>query len=290
MVASRWGVRGSLSPYDITAIRFGIAGLLLMPVAIKRGLAIGPYGLKGGFILAFLIGAPYTNIAVAGMQFAPASHASTVINGTMLMLTTVVGIHGLREKTSKMRLLGVACSLAGIFCMLAAKSSSNISQQWFGHICFIISGLMWGGYALLVRAWKTEAMHAAAVVCVFSLLLYLPLYLLFVHSHIGLDNWHEVAFQSFYQGMLTGVIALVSFNHGIRILGASHASAFIPLVPVLSTLLAIPILHEMPSMLEWAGVAAVSSGVFLASGVLSLQGRNRQVATACEAGAAIEGN
>jgi drug/metabolite transporter (DMT)-like permease len=269
MVISRYGVKGSLTSYDITAIRFGVAGALLLPVAIKRGLAVGPYGLKGGLLLAILIGAPYTNLAIAGMVFAPASHASTLINGTLLVLTTAVGIHGLKEETSRLRLLGVACSLIGIACMLAAKSATSSPMQWFGHLLFIISGLMWGSYTLLVRAWRADAMQAAAAVCVFSLIFYLPFYLLFAQSHIGLSNWREVAFQAVYQGLLTGVIALVSFNTGIRLLGASHAGAFIPLVPVLATILAIPVLGEVPSVLEWTGVAAVSSGVFLASGVLS---------------------
>ena len=269
MVASRYGVKGTLSAYDITAIRFGVAGVLLLPVALRKGLAIGPYGLAGGALLAICIGAPYTNLAVAGMRYAPASHASTVINGTLLVLTTVVGIYGLKEATSRMRLLGVACSLIGIFCMLAATSAASSPGQWIGHLLFIASGLMWGTYTLLVRAWKADPLHAAAIVCVFSLLGYLPPYLLFATSHIGLSNWHAVAFQAFYQGVLTGVIALISFNTGIRLLGASHAGAFIPLVPVLSTLLAIPILSETPSALEWAGVVAVSCGVLLASGILS---------------------
>jgi drug/metabolite transporter (DMT)-like permease len=269
MVASRYGVKGSLSASDITVIRFGVAGMLLLPVAIRKGLAVGPYGIRGGALLAICIGAPYTNLAVEGMAYAPASHASTVINGSLLILTTVVGIHGLKEPTSRLRLAGVAFSLIGIGCMLAAKSATSSPHQWIGHLLFVISGLMWGTYTLLLRAWRTDALHAAAAVCVFSLIGYLPLYLLFAQSHIGLANWREVAFQAVYQGVLTGVVALISFNHGVRILGASHASVFIPLVPVLSTLLAIPILHEIPSALEWAGVAAVSSGVLLASGVLS---------------------
>ncbi len=287
-VASRYSVRGALTAYDITAIRFGVAGLLLLPVALKRGLAIGPWGLKGGMLLAFLIGAPYTNIAVAGMRYAPASHASTVITCTLLITTTVVGIWIMGEKTSRIRLTGVAFSVMGIACMLAAKSGPDNPGHWLGHLMFVTSGAMWAGYTLLTRAWKLDAVHAAAVVCVFSMLGYIPLYLLFMQSHIGLNNWHEVAFQTVYQGVLTGVVALLSFNHGIRILGASHAGAFVPLVPVLSTLLAIPILGEMPTVLEWTGVAAVSSGVLLASGVFGRRSSRLEVQTS-EAGAIAEG-
>jgi len=268
MVVSRLAVKGALTPYDITAIRFTTAGLLLLPVVIRKGLAIGPWGVASGFLLSLLIGAPYTLIATMGMKFAPASHASTVINGTLLVLTTAVGIHGLREETSQLRLAGVACSVIGIICMLVAKSAYGSADQWVGHLLFMVSGLLWGGYTLLARAWRVDSRHAAAVVCVFAMIMYMPLYLLFAKSHIGLGNWHEVAFQCVYQGLLTGVIAFITFNIGIQILGALRTGAFIPLVPVLSTLLAIPVLGEIPTLLEWAGVAAVSFGVFLASGIL----------------------
>lgn len=278
MVASRYGVTGTLTAYDITALRFGVAGLLLVPVAIKRGLSVGPWGLKGGFVLAILIGAPYTNIAIAGMQFAPVSHASTVINGSLLILTTIVGIRYLKEPTSISHLLGVGFSLAGIICMLVATGDKAPSpSQWIGHIFFIISGLMWGGSVLLVRAWRADPLQVATSVCVISMLFYMPLYLLFAHPHMGLYNWHEVAFQGIYQGVINSIAAFITFNMSIHLLGASRVGAMTPLVPVLSTLLAIPILHEFPSLLEWSGVAAVSFGVFLASGALSWRPRKRVV-------------
>jgi drug/metabolite transporter (DMT)-like permease len=267
MVASRFAVKGTLTPYDITAIRFTVAGLILSPIVLRKGLAIGPWGWKSGLLLSLMIGAPYTLLATAGMKYAPASHASTLINGSLLILTTLVGIHGLRESVSKMRIIGVTFSACGIVCMLVARSATSGELQWLGHILFVVSGLMWGGYTLLVRAWKVDAMHCASVVCVLSMLTYMPFYLTLVHSHIGMENWHEVAFQGMYQGVLTGVVAFVTFNIGVHILGAVRTGAFIPLVPVLSTLLAIPVLGEMPSPLEWTGVGAVSLGVLLASGV-----------------------
>jgi drug/metabolite transporter (DMT)-like permease len=268
-VASRFAMKGMLTAYDITAIRFTTAGVIFLAVAIRRGLSIGPWGWRSGLLLAALMGAPYTLLAVAGMRFAPASHAGTVINGSLLVLTTIVGIHGLRETTSLPRLVGVACSIGGIICMLAAKSTLvSTPDQWKGHLLFIASGLMWGTYTVLVRGWKLDAVHAAATVCVYSMLIYMPIYLLFLPSHMTLAHWHEVAFQSFYQGVLTGVLAFITFNRGIHILGASRAGAMTPLVPVLATLLAIPILGEVPTPLEWTGVFAVSFGVFLGSGIL----------------------
>ena len=38
IVVSRLGVRTSLTPWDVAAIRFAVAGLLLLPYALKKGL------------------------------------------------------------------------------------------------------------------------------------------------------------------------------------------------------------------------------------------------------------
>lgn len=268
VVVSRYGVQSTLTAYDITAIRFTVAGILMLPVMLRKGFSVGPWGVWSALLLSVLIGACYTNVVVAGMKFAPVSHASTVNAGTFLTIITVVGIHGLREHVSKLRLIGVMLSLTGIGVMLFARDAGAGDKQWLGHLCFIAGGAMWSSYVLLTRAWRADAIHAAAAVCVFSMLTYMPLYLLFADHHIGLYNWHDVALQFVYQGILTGVVALISFNHAVHILGAARAGAFVPLIPAISTLLAVPTLHEVPSLVEILGIATVSIGVFLASGAV----------------------
>lgn len=270
VVVSRFGVKGALTPYDITAIRFTTSGLILLPVILRKGLRIGPWGIWSGLLISALMGACYTNIVISGLKYAPVSHASTVNSGTFLIIITLIGIHGLREHVPRLRLFGVLCSLAGIGIMLMAKNTGADSPyQWLGHLCFMTGGAMWAVYVMLARAWKLDPLHAAAVICVLSMLTYMPVYLIYMDSHISIANWREVALQSVYQGLLTGVLALVIFNKGVHILGAARAGSLIPLIPAISTLLAIPVLHEFPSVTEWVGILAVSFGVFLASGVVA---------------------
>ena len=268
MILSRYSVRGSLTAYDITALRFGVAGIILLPVVLRRGIAIGPYGKKGGLWLALMMGAPYNTIAIAGMHYAPASHAASIINTTMLTLATLFGIFALREKITPLRLAGVLASISGIGCMLFASQLIPEADAWIGSLFFVIAGTMWTLYTLSLRAWQADPLHATAVVCVLSLLVYLPIYLVFIPSHIGIHNWQEVALQAFYQGFVNSVLALLCFNRGVRLLGATTTSAFLPLVSIFSTLLAIPLLQEIPNALEWSGIFLASCGVFLSTGII----------------------
>ena len=59
-----------LQTYDIVALRFGVAGLVLLPVAARRGLAIASVGPDWPIIAGL---APYVLMAASGLRFAPAA-------------------------------------------------------------------------------------------------------------------------------------------------------------------------------------------------------------------------
>lgn len=269
-VSSSYSVRAGLTAYDLTALRFGTAGLVMLPIALRKGLRIGPWGIWGGLALAATMGATYNTITVTGMRFAPTSHASGIIINTMLVLTTAGAVLFLKERTTKLRLCGIAISLAGIGCLLYAQGngSSTPDELLLGHGLFLLGGMIWAFHALFIKAWKADPIHVTAVVCVISAVLYMPVYYLFLPSGIGRHNYTEAAAQAVYQGIINSVCATFCFNRAIRLIGASTTSAFLPLIPVLSTLVAIPVMNEVPVQIEWLGLALAGVGVLLATGFL----------------------
>src|SRR5918996_5420118 len=52
IVVARLGLRTSLAPEDITAIRFAVAGPILLPYLLRRGLALDRLGWRGVLLLA----------------------------------------------------------------------------------------------------------------------------------------------------------------------------------------------------------------------------------------------
>jgi drug/metabolite transporter (DMT)-like permease len=71
----------------------------------------------------------------------------------------------------------------------------------------------------------------------------------------------ELVWQTLWQGVLIGCIALIALNHAIAQLGAERATALVALVPVLSAILAFLFLGEVPSSAEIVAILAVSAGV-----------------------------
>jgi drug/metabolite transporter (DMT)-like permease len=70
IVVSRLGIRTSLTPWDVAAIRFGVAGLLLLPYLMKKGLALNRLGWLGLAAISVGCGAPMVLLVNAGLLFA----------------------------------------------------------------------------------------------------------------------------------------------------------------------------------------------------------------------------
>src|SRR5690242_11907779 len=66
IVVGGLGLRSSLTPWDITAIRFAVAGLALLPLLIRRGWALEQLGWLGVGALV-LGGAPPVILVNAGL-------------------------------------------------------------------------------------------------------------------------------------------------------------------------------------------------------------------------------
>ena len=98
------------------------------------------------------------------------------------------------------------------------------------------------------------------------MLLYVPVYLLVAGASLAKAPWGDIALQAFVQGVLTAVISLVFYGRAVSILGASSGAAFAALCPAMTAVMAIPILGEWPSALDWAAIVSISAGVYVLSG------------------------
>jgi hypothetical protein len=60
--------------------------------------------------------------------------------------------------------------------------------------------------------------------------------------------------------------SLPLYGRAVGILGASSGAAFAALCPAMTALLGIPILGELPGMVDWAAICLISAGVYIVSG------------------------
>ena len=106
IIVGSLGLRSSLTAWDITAIRFAVAGLLLAPLLARSGLALDRLGWLGVAAL-ILGGAPTVLLASAGLLFAPAAHAGALFPGVMPLMTAILAALVLNESFTLQKRIGL---------------------------------------------------------------------------------------------------------------------------------------------------------------------------------------
>jgi drug/metabolite transporter (DMT)-like permease len=266
MVFTRMGVQGAVGVADMTMMRYAVAGLVLLPVVLRQGIAIGRRGWLGIAIMIVGAGVPYHLLATGGVVFAPARHAGALIPGTMPFFAAMLGLLFLGERLTRRRSAGLALIFVGFLLIGGLNLLYPTGQQSIGHAMFLAASFAWAAFAAAMRFWKVGAVHAVAIVSVISAAVYLPPYFLFWAGGLWSAPAGELVFQTVYQGLVMGVVSTVFFSRAVGLLGAGRGTAIMAMVPVMATLLAIPVLGEWPTLADCAAIAAICSGVVLATG------------------------
>ena len=266
LVMMKLGVTTTLSTSDLIALRFAVAGPLLLPVVIRRGLGIDRLG-WGGFIAVVVgAGAPQLLVVGAGLIFAPVAHAGALYQGVVPLAVACLASVVLKERLAAIRKIGLSLVLVGAFMIGGVGLASLGGRQSIGHLLFLAAAGMVAGYTVAIRRARIDGLHAAAIAAVASLLIYLPLYAAFLEDGLFKAPVTDLVVQALYQGILTAAVSLALYGRAIRILGASNAAVFVAFGPIMAALMAIPMIGEWPSPTDWIAIILVATGVYLSSG------------------------
>ncbi|CAN1564641.1 RhaT Permeases of the drug/metabolite transporter (DMT) superfamily [Rhabdaerophilaceae bacterium] len=264
---SRHGILYGLTPNDLTALRFGVASVLLAPLFLRAGGFADCAGIGWGraLILTLTSGLPMTLLMMQGIALSPAAHGASIAPGTVTVVGVIGGLLLFGVKPSRNTLIGIAVVLAGLTTITVAAGSSDSRNILLGDLCFLGVGLIWGSYPLLLQRWKVDALRACAVMAILSALVFLPWYGLEGFANLAKLPLSVVAFHAVNQGILNMVVGLWLWGYAVKLIGAASAGQFPPLIPVIGTLTAIPLLGEWPGPMQWIGVALIIGGLVVAA-------------------------
>lgn len=266
LVFTRMGHARTLNGYDLVALRYGVAGLILLPYAYRhRSLLVG-HGWPALTLLVLGGGFPYGLAAVWGLSFAPVAHGGALIAGTIPTFTALFGVAILAQRLQTRQIFGLVLTVIGAAAIGGLGLFSEFGSQTIGHALFLVGAMLWALYTVTLRKFGVPPLQATTIVCVGSALLYVPFYPFVLGTQITTAPWSEILFQAVYQGVIAGVVFFVAFNRAVELLGSARAAVFLALVPVLAVLMAGPILGEIPNAWEIFGIAAATSGVYFVTG------------------------
>ena len=263
-IVTRYSVLHGMGPLDLNALRYTVSGLILLPYVARLGLRdLGGMGWPRAIALTLFAGFPYMVLFFGGLSRSPAGHGA-VLNPGMVPVVVFLGAVILGEQAfSWARASSLALIVAGLIVVTGASFSID-RRVLVGDMLMLLSGINWGLFTLFVKRWNVKPMQATAVVSLISLM-GVPLYFaFFFHGFESVSVTHIVG-QALFQGVLISIISLYLITYAVRALGSQLAALFSPLIPVLTTLLAVPMLGEVPTGVQLCGVAAVVTGMLSAA-------------------------
>lgn len=277
LAMAKAGVSAGLAASDIAFIRYGVAGLVMLPWFAANGLrTCGGVGWGRAIVLALLVGPLFILIGVGGYTFAPLAHGAVMQPAALTIVSTVLAAAFLSDRPTIGRIIGLSIMLGGLVVIAGPGLMKVGSLTPIGDGMFIAAGAMWAVFSLLTKRWKIAPLAATAAVSVLSAAVFVPGYLAIVGpGRLLAAAPGMLAAQIIVQGIFSGVIASIAFTRTVELIGPARSAVFPALVPAVAILLGIPVAGEIPNWLQLTGVGIVSVGLLFALNILRLPVRAR---------------
>lgn len=259
-------------PFTFSLLRWLVAFLILTPFMVKRLKADWNILWRYKWILLLLTVtgiAGYNTIIYFSLHFTTSINAA-VVNSITPLFIAIFSIFVLKERLTFVQVIGISLSITGIIFILS-KGSLEILQAFsfnLGDLFVLVAVVCWSLYSVVVKKYsKILPAHTTLYVTSFmGVVMLLPfsmwelnqpgVHILFAPTSI---------FILFYVGVLASIIAFLSWNTGVPIVGAAKSGIFLNLLPVFATIFATVFTNESLSWYQMIGGIIVIFGVLLSS-------------------------
>jgi drug/metabolite transporter (DMT)-like permease len=267
-IATRWGVTTSLHPVDLALLRYGVPGLVLLPIALKHGLL--PANVAFPSLAAIVIGGglPFGLLGIGGSAFAPVAHMGVFVPGSVALAVAVLTIFVLKQPMSVFRRTGLGLLVGGLGLLAVSTFRTLELNMLTGHVMFLSAAALWVAYTLAFKRSGLTPLHGAALIGVWSLILVVPIWLAVPGTRLLSAPVSDVFLQVLWQGLLAGVVAVFAYGVAVREIGAPATTAIGALLPALVAIGGAIILGEPITLGVGIAVALTVAGVFLLTGWL----------------------
>ena len=187
------------------------------------------------------------------------------MTGSLPLWTTIIVLVALRERGASLIAVVLIIAGDGLVGWASLSTAPAGGDTWKGDACFLGASMMWAAYTACCRKWRVRPMEATVAIGVSCLVIFVPAFALgaavgWWPSHLADASWGEIAFQITFQAGFAMLIAGPAFTQVVASFGAVRAAMLTALVPVISAVAAVRLLHEPLGPLPIAGLVAVTAG------------------------------
>jgi drug/metabolite transporter (DMT)-like permease len=249
----------------IAASRLMVAATILLPTypsltTVRVGKSAYYYTMAAGICLALHVAAWITSLAFTSIA------ASTILVTTNPLWIALMAWLWWQERPKQKRILGILISiLGGIIIALSDKGVGVGSNPLGGDLLALMGSWMASGYFLLGREAQRQGLtlnqyvaiaYLTAAVCLF------PLPLIFGASYLGYP--YLVYVYIILMAIVSQLIGHTSLNWALRWVSPTIVALVILFEPISSSLLAVWLFGEIPSLSVLLGGLIVMMGVAIA--------------------------
>jgi drug/metabolite transporter (DMT)-like permease len=259
---------GAIPPIELSAVRFAIAGIVLLAIARATHSSLGLASWKPLLGAAFFGIFAYNCFVFIGLTLGLASDGALIVP-TLNPVLTVLFATLIGERLTRRNVAGIAVATVGaVLVVVSAQTTASFSlPRLIGDLLMVGGAICWAVYATLgaITTRSGSPIGVSAVACLIGAAMLFPLGFL-EHGYRDVPSWPLNAWLAVaYLTVFGTIVSFVLFYWAIRRFGAGPASMVSYLVPVFALLLAFFMLNERITLLEIAGGMVTLVGVRLAT-------------------------
>ena len=266
---------GSISPITLSAVRWGLAALLLLPLGWRvfmPGSAL--WQNKKRFLLLGLFGVgSYTVLLYLALQTSTAINV-TLIGASMPIWMLFIGAVFYQVKPSILQMIGAVVSLLGVGIVLTRGDLSALlsMQMVVGDLLIMLATILWAFYSWMLsrpgtsteRQWPwAEFLMAQVTVGLLWTGFFDGFEIAAGHAFLDLNWW--TASLIVFVAIGPSLIAYRCWGLGVNGAGPTVAAFFANFIPLFTALLSAAMLGEPPQLFHGLAFGLIVAGIVISS-------------------------
>ena len=256
----------SITPVEILYLRF-IIGFLVLLLVYPHRLKIKEKKQELYFAGAGLCGITlYYLLENIALTYTFASNVGVIISIAPFFTAVLAHLFFDSEKLRLQFFIGFAAAALGIF-LISFNGSSNLQLNPLGDVLAVLAAVVWAAYSVLIKkisGFHYNTIQATRRVFFYGLVFMIPALFLFGFKP-NIDQLLQPTnlFNILFLGLGASALCFVTWNSAVKILGAVKTGVYIYLVPVITVVTSVIVLHERITGVALLGIGLTLAGLFI---------------------------
>jgi drug/metabolite transporter (DMT)-like permease len=266
---------GSISPISLSALRWGLAALMLLPLGwrvLRPGSAL--WHNKTRFLVLGLLGVgSYNALLYLALQTSTAINV-TLIGASMPIWMLLIGAIFYKVKPRLLQLVGAIVSLFGVTIVLTRGELASLLsvEAVLGDLLIMLATILWAFYSWMIsrpgrsteQQWPwAEFLMAQVIIGFLWTMLFEGVEIATGHAFIDLNYWTVGLI--LFVAIGPSLVAYRCWGLGVSESGPTVAAFFSNLIPLFTALLSAAMLGDPPKLFHGLAFMLIVSGIIISA-------------------------